>query len=274
MIARIFFKLSFVLIMGTFIIVSCQRKVSEQEQPPQENIYSDVFIAHAGGRVDGHIRTNSLEGLNASYKNGFRMFELDFQMTTDGKIVAVHDPIEITEAEFLAQPIEGKFTPMNMEMVRLWFEEYPDAILVTDKINRPKLIAEQFKFKDRVIMELFTWEAVDEAIELGITPMVSQNIFWDTPNIEDRLDSLNLKYVGMHREYIARDEELLKRLKEKGIKTYVWFTLPKIEGMKPEEYVWEYDLEFCYGMYANDLDILVSLRNRNTEKIGKISIRK
>ncbi len=59
-----------------------------------------------------------------------------------------------------------------------WFEKHSDAILVTDKINNPKLIAESFNYKDRVIMELFSWEAVEEAISLGITPLVSENLIF------------------------------------------------------------------------------------------------
>lgn len=180
------------------------------------------------------------------------MFELDFQLTTDNKIVAVHDPIQVTEEEFLSEPAFEKFTSMNLEMVNDWFEKHPDAILVTDKLNRPDLFAEQFKFKERLIMELFTWEAVVEAIELGITPMVSQDIFWGTLDIESVLDSLNIKIVGMHRDFIQNDKELLKRLKEKGIKTYVWFTKSTIGGMKPEKFIWENDMDYCYGMYANE----------------------
>ena len=213
----------------------------------------DKFIAHAGGKIKGYIRTNSLESLDASYKKGFRMFELDLQMTNDGKIVAVHDPINMTEAQFLAQQIKGEFTPMNMEIINHWFENHPDAIFVTDKINNPKLLAEQFKFKDRLIMELFTWEAIYEAIELNIIPMVSPIVFWNTPNIEEKLESLNIKYIGMHQEDINRDKELLKKLKEKGFKTYVWFTSRKIDGMKSEKYIWKYNMEYCYGMYANEI---------------------
>jgi len=213
-----------------------------------------IFIAHAGGYVDGHFRTNSLEGLNASYLNGFRMFELDFQLTTDNKIVATHDPIYVSEKEFLSTLIEEKFTPMNMIMINNWFEKHSDAILVTDKINTPKLMAEQFKFKNRMIMELFTWETISEAIELGITPMVSQDLFWETPDIENRLNSLNIKYIGMHRNNICKDKELLRKLKEKGFKTYIWFTQRTIDGMEAEEYVLKNDMDYCFGIYA---DILI-----------------
>lgn len=51
----------------------------------------DRFIAHAGGAVQGKTYTNSLEALNASYKKGFRLFELDIIKTSDGEFVAAHN---------------------------------------------------------------------------------------------------------------------------------------------------------------------------------------
>ena len=262
--STLFLKLS-IIILCSLLATSCKKESELESEPkppvpsPTYSCYSRLFVAHGGGAVEGHTKTNSLESLNASYANGFRMFELDLQLTTDNKIVAVHDPIDITEEEFLSQPILGKFTPMNMDSLNNWFEKHLDAIFITDKINRPDLLAKQFKFKKRLIMELFTWEAVEEALKLGIEPMVSQNIFWDEPNIEERLYKLKIKYVGMHREFISKDMELLKRIKAGGIKTYVWFTSSQIEGMQPEEYIWKHDMDYCYGMYANSL-INVSAR--------------
>ena len=36
------------------------------------------FIAHAGGKIQGHEYTNSLEALDQSYNNGFRYFEFGY----------------------------------------------------------------------------------------------------------------------------------------------------------------------------------------------------
>ena len=41
------------------------------------------FIAHAGGSIDGHRYTNSLEALNENYQKGFRLFELYIIKTKD-----------------------------------------------------------------------------------------------------------------------------------------------------------------------------------------------
>jgi len=250
----------FLIAVAVLSTSSCKKEehcdcIGNDEKPN----YADFFIAHAGGSIDGNIYTNSLEALNLSYSKGCKLFELDLVLTTDGKVVAQHDPPGISEEEFLCRPILGKYTPMNMESINLWFSKHPDAILITDKINDPQRIYDEFLFKDRLIMELFTWEAVDEAIELGIKPMVSANLIFGTPDIEQVLGVKKIEYICMSRYFhIAGNEDFLRRLKKKGIKNYVYnleSPLP-ISGQTPEQYVWNYEMNFCYGMYANDLDLL------------------
>jgi len=218
--------------------------------------YSDFFIAHAGGAIDGINYTNSLEALDLSYSKGCRLFELDLVFTTDGKIVAKHDPPNMTEEEFMSQRIENKYTPLNMEAINNWFLNHTDAILVTDKINDPERIYNEFPFRNRIIMELFSWEAVDKAIKLGIKPLVSENLIFDTPKIEQVLENKKIEYIGMSHHRIDGNENFLKQLKKKGIKNYIWHLEEPIDGQPAEQYIWKYKMDFCYGMYANDLDLL------------------
>jgi len=248
-----------VILIIFLITSSCTKK--EYEGGYKKTNYADFFIAHAGGAIDGISYTNCLEAMDLSYSKGCRLFELDLVETTDGKIVAKHDPPEITEAEFMSQLIEGKYTPMNMETINCWFQNHPDAVLITDKINDPERIYNEFLFRNRLIMELFSWEAVDKAIALGIKPMVSENLIFEDTNIEQILEEKEIEYICMSRYAIAGNEDFLKRLKEKGIKNYVYHLEWEINGIPAEQYVWYHEMKFCYGMYANDLDILVSLLN-------------
>ena len=50
-----------------------------------------VFIAHGGGSIDGAIVTASAEAVAASISRGYRMIELDLQLTTDCYLVAAND---------------------------------------------------------------------------------------------------------------------------------------------------------------------------------------
>ena len=237
--------------------------------------YQEYFIAHAGGAIDGINYTNCVEALDLSYSKGCKLFELDLKLSTDGKIVATHESSDMPEAEFMNRLIEGKYTPMNIDAINLWFRNHPDAILVTDKINDPERVCKEFLFLDRLIMELFTWKEVDKAIELGIKPMVSENLIFGNSqkaielgiepidcgkvNIEIILAEKNIQYICMSYRRIAEHKNLLKRMKENGIKNYVFHLENPISGQPGEQYIWENEMKYCYGMYANDLDLLTSL---------------
>ena len=129
------------------------------------------FIAHAGGRIEGMNYTNSLEALNNSYKNGFRLFELDIIETSDGEfsrscpkhwktMVGYEiDNKPVSMREFKKYKI-ANLTSLGMNEINNWFLEHKDAILVTDKVNFPRKFSNIFIDKQRLMMELFTLEAV------------------------------------------------------------------------------------------------------------------
>jgi len=273
------FIIFFVVAILALIFFSCCKK--DDCSSPNCNKFNcwEHFIAHAGGAIDGINYTNCVEAMDLSYSKGCRLFELDLCLTTDGKIVAVHDPPGVTEEEFMNNLIHNKYSPMNMKTINEWFQKHPDAILVTDKLNDPQRIYDEFLFRDRVIMELFTWEAVDKAIELGIKPMVSENLIFgeslkameigippseskSASNIEKILKDKNIEYICMSRYSISGNKKLLKRLKNNGIKNYVFHLESAVNGQPAEEYVWDKEMAYCYGMYANNLDLLASLINK------------
>lgn len=221
------------------------------------------FIAHAGGMIDNLIYTNSLEALNLSYKKGFRLFELDIQKTKDGKYVAAHywdewatitnyqKETPVTHEEFMKHKIYDSLTPLDMKAINKWFKEHKDAILVTDKINEPKLFSDQFIDKKRLMMELFTWEAVLEGIDVGIkSSMVSQRVLNNLKgNKVKTLKKYHITDIAISRNIIASNIELLKELKKNGIKVYVYNVNGRID--RDEDYVVKYEMDYVYGIYAD-----------------------
>jgi uncharacterized repeat protein (TIGR02543 family) len=233
---------------------------------------AEKFIAHAGGAIEGYTYTNSLEALNLSYSKGCKLFELDIIETSDSKLVAAHhwasyksivshpnstdEPI--SEAEFMSYKIYDYLSPLSEQDIRSWFDEHKDAILITDKINSPQKIAQKFSsFKDRIIMELFSWAAVEEAIGVGVIPMPSDNLVFGTPNVEAKILDMNIKYIALSRRLIDNNKEFLRRLKELGIKAYVFHV--NFDTGKDEKWVLENELDYCYGLYADKLDLLQSI---------------
>ncbi|QMU63871.1 MAG: sulfatase-like hydrolase/transferase [Flavobacteriaceae bacterium] len=220
------------------------------------------YIAHAGGKIGNYTYTNALEALNSSYQNGLRLFELDIIKTKDQKFVAAHDwdhwaeitnykgSLPVTESEFLKHPLRGKYTPMNMERINKWFLEHPDAILVTDKINTPKEFSEQFTDKKRLMMELFSWEAVKEGIAAGIKPVVSQSVLENLGSgAVEKLKKNNIRHIAVSRTFIAGNMDVLKRLKAHNIKVYAYHL--NFSPGKDEKYVTKYEMDAIYGVYAD-----------------------
>lgn len=94
--------------------------------------YDYNVIAHAGGGIDGHIYTDSLEAINNSYDNGARLFDIDLRFTSDLEIVLRHDWTGIN----LEQP-EFKY----LYHIEQWSSEY-----CQEQISRKYLpTIEQFK---------------------------------------------------------------------------------------------------------------------------------
>lgn len=222
----------------------------------------DRYVAHAGGEVDGIRSTNSKDALDQNYKRGFRFFELDIVATLDGHLVAVHDwnmwarltdytgSLPPTHALFKEQKIYGDYTTLDMEGINLWFKEHPDATLITDKLNDPLSFADAFIDKDRLIMELFSVMAVEEASEHGIQAMISQEPLLSLSG--DKINFLivnKVKYVALSRRIIASQTKLMLQLKEAGIKVYVYNV--NFDPGKDEAYVQENELGIVYGMYAD-----------------------
>jgi len=220
------------------------------------------YIAHAGGEIKGIKSTNSKEALDANYEKGFRLFELDIIETSDGKLVAAHDwkmwsrftdytgALPPSHAEFKKHKIYGDYHTLDMAEINKWFAAHPDAILVTDKVNNPLAFANNFVDKKRLIMELFSPMAIEEASKSGIQVMISQQPLMRI--VGDKLNYLlvnDIKYVALSRRIIASKTKLMLNLKEKGIKVYVYNV--NFDPGKDEKYVQDNEIGLVYGMYAD-----------------------
>lgn len=110
------------------------------------------LIAHAGGALNGLPYTNSLQALDQHYAAGFRLFELDFEWTSDGRLVLVHDWILASHQfgvpehvfsydEFIHDHRRDGSHQLTFEELHAWLLAHPDASVVTDtKASNQRLI--------------------------------------------------------------------------------------------------------------------------------------
>lgn len=221
------------------------------------------FIAHAGGLIDGHKYTNSLEALNHSYAVGFRLFELDIQSTADGHFVAVHDwpqwqqqtafvgDLPPNLAEFKQHPIWQQYTPLDMSAINRWFAEHPEAILVTDKTNDPEQFIPQFIDRNRLMMELFSWSAVETAQQLNLKAAIpTGDLMFNYPgNPVSRLQQMGIEYLAASRRWVDTAPGLLRQLNDAGIRIFAFHI--GFDPGKDESHLVCQERHHFYGLYAD-----------------------
>ena len=224
------------------------------------------FIAHAGGEINNDIYTNSIEALDLNYSRGFRFFELDILKTNDNQLVAVHDwkewaeksnysgPIPPEKNQFLKYKINDKYTPLDMDLINKWFMEHDDAILITDKIEDVNLMIEKFYSKERLQMELYSLESLNEAIKNEVDVLLSHHVFFQLGEDPIKiLKNLNINKVTFSRHNLFLKKKILENLKKNKIKVYVYHINEEIEDHVyfNEDYVVKYEMDNIYGIYAD-----------------------
>lgn len=140
--------------------MGCQGSVSNDVTELSPHYYASfqtqkccTIIAHAGGAIDGNAYTNSREAIERNYSYGTRLFELDFDLTSDGHWVAAHDwpnwkiqtgfkgGLPPTHYDYMSTPrkykkvswsIEGEYNAVDMDWLNKFLERHSDAFIVTD----------------------------------------------------------------------------------------------------------------------------------------------
>jgi glycerophosphoryl diester phosphodiesterase len=157
------FQYTVLLMIVALIVSGCSNDVKEAiavdksldketiEKVEEKSILEELpEISHGLGYIDGHYVTNTIEALKFNYERGFRVFEVDLNMTSDNRLIARHDwtaghyqwlgqdyqPIEeeapIPFDDVMALKIHGKYNAPSWEQLLELMQEYPDIYLITD----------------------------------------------------------------------------------------------------------------------------------------------
>lgn len=87
---------------------SPKSKTTIQDFYKKEN----AVVCHAAGIINGHNVTNSVEALNKNYAQGYRFFEVDLSLTSDGYLVCSHG---WTKKEYIARYMDNYNLCLNKE---------------------------------------------------------------------------------------------------------------------------------------------------------------
>jgi len=181
----------FLVLLSTalFFVPSAPAPVPYPPEPPEERRLE--LVAHAGGVVGGYVYSNTLEALQNSVARGYRLIELDFMPTTDGRIVLTHvwhymttrvpgayDHI-VSYDVFMSYRLYNRYTPMNLEMLIDFLDEHPDIRVITDTkdgydaYTALYVIAEQFPGHiHRFIAQAYRFEHVNRIRALGFEDVI------------------------------------------------------------------------------------------------------
>ncbi|WP_146442520.1 glycerophosphodiester phosphodiesterase family protein [Vibrio kanaloae] len=211
--------------------------------PNEHNNISEIIvnsgglIAHAGGGINGLKYTNSLEAMEQSIEHGFKMIELDLLISSDGRIVAVHDwksfhemtnsnnTGSISYKEFESKTIYDKYKTLNISTAIDILDEN-DVVLVTDKIKNIALLSKYIIDKDKSIIEVFSIDKYNEAIELGFNN-VALNIDLNTPFILEWIDLNKIKavtYRGDNLDSLGSEYKKAIELSNMGVSSMIYST--------------------------------------------------
>ena len=233
--------------------------------------YSDKnrYIAHAGGAIENYAYSNSLEALNVNWENGFKYFELDIHQTADDTYVAVHDWNEWKKTsgyqgelppnleDFKQYKIYRKFTPLDINDINKWFGSHEEAILVTDKIRNPTKFVNSFFHQDRLMIEVFSLEDLNDLNMINIKSIANWDILlenypgYESSIIKGIIDN-DIKYIAVSRFRVYDSRKLFYNINKIGIKIYVYHV--NYEDGKDEKYVICHEFGYVFGMYADKID--------------------
>lgn len=178
-----------VMIFIVLALVAVITFFPSQDGPGARDPEELMLIAHAGGAVEGWASSNSLEALQSSAAAGHRYIEVDFMLTTDGKVVLNHDwqwvtgrtpgapNVPVDHETYMRYRIFGQFTPVDLDMLIAFLGEHPHIRIITDTKDADyavlHIIAEDFPaYIDRFIAQGYSLESVSYIKALGFEDVI------------------------------------------------------------------------------------------------------
>lgn len=155
-----------------------------------------IVIAHAGGGYKNLKFTNSLEALNYNYNQGFRNFEVDLNLTSDQKIVLIHDwndyqrqsdnffntifqnkPKQYSYQEFKQLTMIKDLTQMDLNDLVIWIKNHPDCKIILDTKRNTNEVLKTIKNKypeilNNLIAQIYYFEQYQAVKDMGYETII------------------------------------------------------------------------------------------------------
>jgi glycerophosphoryl diester phosphodiesterase len=142
-----------------------------------------VYIAHAGGGLEGKTYLNNWEAIENAIKNGVNFIEIDFHYSKDSTVIARHYFEDRTVAEFLNDKKQG--THITLHALLEWLANQ-NVMLITDfkvdNIKNLRLISTKYKaVMHRIIPQAYTIPQIIQIKEMGFEKIIYTNYISEYP---------------------------------------------------------------------------------------------
>lgn len=195
------------------------------------------LIAHAGGHIYGYKYTNSLEAIESSYNNGFKLIELDFEWTVDDQIVLIHDWEAMVKRLYMIEPevlsyvaFKGNTTFQDLTLLDIydlvnWLKD-KDVYIVTDAKNRNieflEYVSTNFnEVSKKFIPQVYSFNEFNKARELGYKNIILTLYKANYTDEEIIAFAKNNPVYAITMPIERGYSQLPKKLQEMGIISYV-----------------------------------------------------
>lgn len=241
---KILFFLFFLLIISILFIFSYNLHHKEMNEKNLLWYQKYKVIAHSLGGIDGYSYTNSLESFEKSYKNGIRLYDADFDITSDGVYVLRHSwddnmgvkyasGIVPTYNEFMENKIHSRYTPLSLKKFLEIMNKYSDIYVAFDAKNDISkmysdlvnlAISENLEHVlDRVIVSFYKYEDYYKLKEIYPFKNYAIRYYENDPKNVDELITFclenNIHVVNIKMIYIDKNDEW-KKIIDNGLTVY------------------------------------------------------
>jgi glycerophosphoryl diester phosphodiesterase len=220
------------------------------------NPHKNTVILHAGGGVNNLRYLNSQETFDTYYNQGYRYFEYDLKLSSDGRLIGTHSwenlstqyPSSITYQEFTQLKLSNGYTPVNEEWLVNTIKKHKDIRIIVDaKMNTTEGDAKvlerieqletlyNFNLSSNIIPEVFSkemWELIKDSTSFDKYIFSHYKVYYTVDQIIEYFGNNKLFWAVAIPTYCDSDfASQIEELKEIGKKILVFTptTEPELE---------------------------------------------
>ncbi len=208
-------------------------------------------ILHAGGALDGMTYLNAQESFLLYYEQGYRYFEYDLSLSTDGYLIGTHggehlggiDPCALTYAEFGQLRLDGGYTPVDEQWLIDTLRQYPDVKIIVDAkmpttaqdaevLLRIEQLQELYgiDLSANIIPEVFSiemWEILKESTSFDKYVFSHYKVNYSADTILEHFSDERICGIALPLDSSPELTEQLWRLQESGKEIWVFTCLDR-----------------------------------------------